>query len=69
MIFIEHTTDFELYSSTSAGAMQGLGYVFHSAGTYGPRLLRLYEATHFSVHDIALVDCNFTFQLFSIDLF
>jgi hypothetical protein len=26
------------------------------AGSYGPRLLRLYEATDFSVHDVALVD-------------
>lgn len=30
MIFIEHTTDFEMYSSTSKGAMQGYGYVFHA---------------------------------------
>lgn len=29
------------------------------AGTYGPRILRLYEAVHFSVHDIALVDCEY----------
>ncbi|KAF4624337.1 hypothetical protein G7Y89_g13834 [Cudoniella acicularis] len=56
MIYIEHTTDFELYSSTSAGAVQGYGYVFHADGTYGPRILRLYEVTDFSVHDLALVD-------------
>ncbi|TVY84860.1 Rhamnogalacturonase A [Lachnellula suecica] len=56
MIFIEHTTDFEFYSSTSAGAIQGYGYTFHAAGTYGPRILRLYEVVNFSVHDIALVD-------------
>ncbi|KAL9083001.1 MAG: hypothetical protein Q9165_008697 [Trypethelium subeluteriae] len=57
MIFIEHTTDFELFSSTSKGAFQGLGYVFHAEGnTSGPRIMRLYEATSFSVHDIALVD-------------
>ncbi len=30
MILIENTTDFELYSSTSKGAIQGYGYVFHS---------------------------------------
>lgn len=36
--------------------MQGYGYVFHAAGTYGPRLLRLYEVVGFSVHDFALVD-------------
>ncbi|KAH6680504.1 pectin lyase fold/virulence factor [Halenospora varia] len=56
MIFVEHTTDFEMYSSTSKGAVQGYGYTFHKEGTYGPRILRLYEVTSFSVHDIALVD-------------
>ncbi|RDW66715.1 rhamnogalacturonase A [Coleophoma crateriformis] len=56
MIYVEHTTDFEMYSSTSKGAVQGYGYVFHAQGTYGPRILRLYEVTNFSVHDIALVD-------------
>jgi rhamnogalacturonan hydrolase len=30
MIFIEHTTDFEMFSSTSAGAVQGYGYTFHT---------------------------------------
>ncbi len=29
MIFIEKTKDFEFYSSTSKGAMQGYGYEFH----------------------------------------
>jgi rhamnogalacturonan hydrolase len=74
MILVESTTDFELYSSTSKGAMQGYGYTFHAcryrqlyllcitnasvAGTYGPRLLRLQSVTDFSVHDIALVDCK-----------
>lgn len=43
MIFIEHSTDFELYSSRGEGAIQGYGYQFHSQGEYGPRLLRLYE--------------------------
>ncbi|QSZ30244.1 hypothetical protein DSL72_004766 [Monilinia vaccinii-corymbosi] len=56
MIFIEHTTDFEFYSGNSKGAIQGYGYVFHSAGTYGPRILRLFQVTSFSVHDIVLVD-------------
>jgi len=56
MIYIEHSTDFELYSSNGRGAMQGYGYVFHSEGTYGPRLLRLYDVNNFAVHDIALVD-------------
>lgn len=57
MIMIEHTTDFELFSSTSKGAMQGLGYEFHKDGSLsGPRLLRFYDVKNFSAHDIALVD-------------
>ena len=28
MIYIEHTTDFEFYSATSKGAIQGYGYQF-----------------------------------------
>ena len=57
MIFIEHTSDFELFSSTSKGAIQGNGYTFHKQGSIsGPRILRFYEVTNFSVHDIVLVD-------------
>lgn len=57
MIFIEHTSDFELFSTTSKGAIQGHGYEFHKEGSIsGPRLLRLYDVTDFAVHDIALVD-------------
>jgi rhamnogalacturonan hydrolase len=57
MIFIEHTSDFELFSATSKGAVQGLGYEFHKQGSLsGPRILRMYEVTDFSVHDLALVD-------------
>ncbi|KAJ5529817.1 hypothetical protein N7527_003210 [Penicillium freii] len=50
MIMIKHTTDFELFSSTSKGAVQGGG------SSSGARILRLYDVTDFSVHDIALVD-------------
>lgn len=53
---IEHTSDFELFSSTGAGAIQGYGYEFHADGASGPRLLRFYEVESFSVHDIILVD-------------
>ncbi|OKL60948.1 putative rhamnogalacturonase B [Talaromyces atroroseus] len=57
MIYIEHATDFELFSSTSSGAVQGSGYLYHIDGNIsGPRILRLYEVTDFSVHDIALTD-------------
>lgn len=58
MIFIEHTTDFEFYSATSKGAIQGYGYEFHKDGEYGPRLLRCYQCENFSFHDIILVDGN-----------
>ena len=34
-ILVENSTDFELYSSKSSGAIQGYGYVFHAQGTYG----------------------------------
>lgn len=46
MIFIEHSTDFEIYSSRGSGAIQGYGYQFHEQGEYGPRLLRLYDGKH-----------------------
>lgn len=35
MIVVEHTTDFEMFSGTSKGAMQGYGYVFHAQSQYG----------------------------------
>ncbi|KAF2999976.1 hypothetical protein E8E14_006510 [Neopestalotiopsis sp. 37M] len=56
MIMIRDSSDLEVYSATSKGAMQGYGYEFHSQDTYGPRLLRFYKCTDFSVHDIILVD-------------
>lgn len=57
MILVKRTTDFELFSSTSKGAMQGLGYELHKSGNYaGARLLRLTMVDNFSVHDIALTD-------------
>lgn len=57
MIMIEHTKDFEMFSSTSKGAVQGYGYEYHKEGSSsGARILRLYDVTDFSVHDLALVD-------------
>ena len=57
MIYIEHATDFEMFSSTGKGAVQGAGYTFHQQGSIsGPRILRLYEVTSFSVHDLAFAD-------------
>lgn len=56
MIFIEHATDFEMFSTAGTGTMQGLGYEYHAKGEYGPRLLRFYKVANFSLHDIKLVD-------------
>ncbi|KUJ12472.1 Rhamnogalacturonase A [Mollisia scopiformis] len=58
MIFVGSTSDFEMYSSTSKGAIQGYGYTFHADGNYGSRILRLGKVSDFSVHDIALVDAG-----------
>lgn len=44
MIFIQHTSDVEVFSSTGAGAIQGDGYTMHQTGSIsGPRLLRFYD--------------------------
>lgn len=60
MIMIEHSSDIEVYSATAKGAIQGYGYEYHKTGsTSGPRILRFYDTTDFSVHDLALVDCEF----------
>jgi len=56
MIIVSRTNDFEFYSSTAKGAMQGFGYQYHSQNRYGPRLIRLQEVTNFKIHGLALVD-------------
>lgn len=56
MILIEHATDFEFFSRTSHGAMQGYGYQLQEQGITGPRLVRLQSVTSFSFHDMILVD-------------
>jgi len=56
MIIVENTSDFEFFSLTSKGAIQGFGYTFLSQDKYGPRLVRLVSVTNFSFHDLALVD-------------
>ncbi|KAF2685414.1 glycoside hydrolase family 28 protein [Lentithecium fluviatile CBS 122367] len=58
MIMVRDTSDFEMFSSTGKGAIQGLGYEFHKNDVRSntPRLLRFYKVTDFSLHDISLVD-------------
>ncbi|KAI0259155.1 rhamnogalacturonan-hydrolase [Gloeopeniophorella convolvens] len=53
MFAITDATDFEFYSSTSAGGIQGNGYQARNAG---PRLIRMITSTSYSVHDLILVD-------------
>lgn len=56
MIAIENSSDVEIYSATSKGAIQGYGYEFHKDGEYGARLMRCTKCTDFSIHDLILVD-------------
>jgi rhamnogalacturonan hydrolase len=57
MIFIQRTSDFEMFSSNRLGAMQGNGYLYHQKGSLsGPRLLRFFRVDRFKIHDIKLVD-------------
>ncbi|CZS83044.1 unnamed protein product [Fusarium graminearum] len=56
MFMFKHLEDFEFYSSTSQGAIQGYGYEFHKNNKYGPRILRFFDVKSFSMHDVALVD-------------
>ncbi|KAI8933316.1 hypothetical protein NX059_009941 [Plenodomus lindquistii] len=57
MLFIRNANDFEMFSKTGKGAIQGLGYEDHKNGKRdGARLLRVEKSTNFSVHDIILVD-------------
>ncbi|KAJ4377592.1 hypothetical protein N0V83_000419 [Neocucurbitaria cava] len=57
MLFVRNANDFEMFSSTGKGAIQGNGYDDHKSGKRdGARLLRVEQTTNFSVHDIILVD-------------
>ncbi|CAO2647301.1 Nn.00g082230.m01.CDS01 [Neocucurbitaria sp. VM-36] len=57
MLFVRNANDFEMFSSTGKGAIQGNGYEDHKNGKRdGARLLRVEKSTNFSVHDIILVD-------------
>ncbi|KAF2024540.1 rhamnogalacturonase [Setomelanomma holmii] len=57
MLYVRNANDFEMFSSTGQGAVQGNGYEDHKNGKRdGARLLRIEKTTNFSVHDIILVD-------------
>ncbi|KAI0691434.1 rhamnogalacturonan-hydrolase [Cytidiella melzeri] len=53
MIAIENANDFEFFSSTGKGAIQGFGYQCRNAG---PRLVRIVTSNNWSMHDLILVD-------------
>ncbi|KAK7516925.1 RGase B [Phyllosticta citriasiana] len=59
MIMIEHSRDVEVFSSTGEGAIQGNGFEFHKSNSRqgtGPRLMRFWDISDFSFHDVKLVD-------------
>ncbi|TDL15361.1 rhamnogalacturonase [Rickenella mellea] len=53
MIYIGTANNFEMFSSTSAGAFQGHGYQVRNTG---PRFLRVVNSVNWSVHDLIFVD-------------
>nr|ACI26689.1 rhamnogalacturonan-hydrolase [Irpex lacteus] len=53
MIVIQNANDFEFFSSTGKGAIQGNGYQCRNAG---PRLIRVVTSNNWSLHDIIMVD-------------
>ncbi|KAJ5355541.1 uncharacterized protein N7496_012753 [Penicillium cataractarum] len=57
VLVIVNAVDFEFYSLTGTGAIQGQGYLYRNANnTERPRLVRLISPTNASVHDLILVD-------------
>ncbi|TDL16026.1 rhamnogalacturonase-like protein [Rickenella mellea] len=53
MILVNNANNFEMFSSTSAGAFQGHGYQIRNTG---PRILRIVNGINFSLHDLIFVD-------------
>ncbi|KAJ5875740.1 uncharacterized protein N7473_013087 [Penicillium subrubescens] len=57
VLVIVNAVDFEFYSLTGTGAIQGQGYLYRNGNnTERPRLVRLISPTNASVHDLILVD-------------
>ncbi|KAL7775996.1 hypothetical protein CFE70_006408 [Pyrenophora teres f. teres 0-1] len=60
MLFVKNANDFEMFSSTGKGAVQGIrdlwGGSLRNGNRDGARILRLEHTNNFSVHDIKLVD-------------
>lgn len=64
MISVKHTADFELFSGSSRGALQGYRYILLHNGEYGARFLRLTDVSGFAVHGVALVDAASYYSVF-----
>jgi rhamnogalacturonan hydrolase len=56
MILVRDTSDFELFSCNSKGAIQGYGYEYLQSGNYGVRFFRFQDVVDFSVHGFAAID-------------
>lgn len=60
MFSVTDATNFEIFSSTGAGAIQANGYAISHAGY--PRILNIIDnIENFSVHDLIFVDCESNF--------
>ncbi|KAH8646352.1 glycoside hydrolase family 28 protein [Xylariales sp. PMI_506] len=58
-IVIYNATDFELYSSTGLGAVQGQGYIYrNSNNAIRNNIVRIVSSTDVAVHDLILVDSS-----------
>ncbi|KAJ5973989.1 CAZyme family GH28 [Penicillium waksmanii] len=57
VLVIVNAVDFEFYSSTGLGAIQGQGYIYRNSNNIErPRLVRLVSPINATVHDLILVD-------------
>ncbi|KAH7108519.1 pectin lyase fold/virulence factor [Auriculariales sp. MPI-PUGE-AT-0066] len=64
MITIRGCNDFEFFSGTSKGAIQGGGWEFLKDDLYGPRFIRVEQTHSFSMHGFALVDSPAYYTVF-----
>lgn len=59
MFTVTGASNFEIFSSTGAGAIQANGYAISHAGD--PRIFNIVNnVENFSIHDLILVDCKNT---------
>jgi rhamnogalacturonan hydrolase len=56
MFYFQDSTDFELFSGNSEGALQGYGYEYIQDGEFGARFMRFTNVQDWSFHGLALID-------------